>query len=869
MKKLLIIILILISVQSFGQFTKFYTYNEYLGAWGDSVTNIANRDTAVNPYKIGETRFRIADSTVYIAISTSADNKWMKLRGYVPSGTGTGTVQSVGASIDGSVISVSGSPVTGTGTLAFNWNGAATDMVFGNGSYSPFSTSVTAITDPLYSPIGHSHIASDIINLTTYVRNLFSAGSGLVYNPTLGQYSYPGDSAGINSLNGLTDAIQYLDIDTTFNGPAGWSSVGTTHTLRLPARLFDGSGGGGNPNSNIGSGYRFAVPGTNDIKTLFNGYAIGIDSTSNTNALTLKADTSLLLTKLMAAATYQPAGSYLTPADTTGKWIWNQSASTQTANFNISGTGLAGLGFRVKNGGNIIWEGADHSYSRTGIWYIDDDILDFRAFNYFQWRAGGSTIGMQLDNTALTVYSPLAMPLPNKNYSSGGWDKVAVLNNTTNFLEFISKDSLGGSGSGGSGYAVSNEANNRVITSTGAGTANAESDLTFDAGVLTLGTVGDKINLGGIDLGGQLNVVGDSYVSGALVNPSNSFVIYSAGGSGITLGTNSSSRSIMISPNGVNVFTADYDAIKLLEVAAPSTPATGYGALYPKTDGKLYWKNDAGTEYDLTGGGGALADGDYGDVTVSGSGTTMTIDNLAVTNAKINDVAWSKISSVPSTLVKTDQANSFTAGMKQTVTADATNSGFKFGGVTANPSSLSAGDMWFRSDVGKLTYYDGGTAQSVVSENSVQTLVNKTINWTNNTMSLSLAQLNASMVSGGPVASTAGVETLTNKRITKRTGTTASSATPTINTDNVDFYSITALAANITSFTTNLSGSPTEGQTLWIAITDNGTPRTLAFGTSFEASTVPLPTTTVASTRLDCLFVWNSVTSKWRIIACQ
>jgi hypothetical protein len=309
--------------------------------------------------------------------------------------------------------------------------------------------------------------------------------------------------------------------------------------------------------------------------------------------------------------------------------------------------------------------------------------------------------------------------------------------------------------------------------------------------------------------------------------------------------------------------------LKLPEQSAPSTPASGYGYLYPKADGKVYWKNDAGTEYDLTGGGGSLADGDYGDVTVSGSGTTMTIDNLAVTNAKINDVAWSKISSVPSTLVKTDQANSYTAGMKQTVTADATNSGLKFGGVTANPSSLSAGDMWFRSDVGKLTYFDGGTAQSVVSENSVQTLVNKTINWTNNTMSLSLAQLNASMVSGGPVASTAGVETLTNKRITKRTGTTASSATPTINTDNVDFYSITALAANITSFTTNLSGSPTEGQTLWIAITDNGTPRTLAFGTSFEASTVPLPTTTVASTRLDCLFVWNSVTSKWRIIACQ
>lgn len=113
----------------------------------------------------------------------------------------------------------------------------------------------------------------------------------------------------------------------------------------------------------------------------------------------------------------------------------------------------------------------------------------------------------------------------------------------------------------------------------------------------------------------------------------------------------------------------------------------------------------------------------------------------------------------------------------------------------------------------------------------------------------------------------ATTDTLTNKRITKRTGTTTSSATPTINTDIVDFYSITALAAAITSFTTNLSGTPTEAQTLWIAITDNGTARAITWGASFEASTVALPTTTVLSIRLDVGFVWNTVTSKWRCIA--
>lgn len=107
--------------------------------------------------------------------------------------------------------------------------------------------------------------------------------------------------------------------------------------------------------------------------------------------------------------------------------------------------------------------------------------------------------------------------------------------------------------------------------------------------------------------------------------------------------------------------------------------------------------------------------------------------------------------------------------------------------------------------------------------------------------------------------------TLTNKRITPRTGTTTSSATPTINTDNVDYYSLTAQAADITSFTTNLSGTPTDGQKLWISITGTAA-RAITWGASFEASTVALPTTTVTTNRLDVGFVWNSATSKWRCI---
>jgi hypothetical protein len=111
-------------------------------------------------------------------------------------------------------------------------------------------------------------------------------------------------------------------------------------------------------------------------------------------------------------------------------------------------------------------------------------------------------------------------------------------------------------------------------------------------------------------------------------------------------------------------------------------------------------------------------------------------------------------------------------------------------------------------------------------------------------------------------------QTITNKRITKRTGSTAGpGATPTMATDTFDVFHFTALAAAITSMTTNLTGTPVDGDTLRVSFTDNGTARAITWGASFEASTVALPTTTVVNTRLDVGFAWNTETNKWRCVA--
>jgi len=99
-----------------------------------------------------------------------------------------------------------------------------------------------------------------------------------------------------------------------------------------------------------------------------------------------------------------------------------------------------------------------------------------------------------------------------------------------------------------------------------------------------------------------------------------------------------------------------------------------------------------------------------------------------------------------------------------------------------------------------------------------------------------------------------------------RVGSTTSSATPTINTDNVDIYKLTAQAADITSFTTNLSGTPNDGDILEIQITGTAT-RAITWGASFVSSTVALPTTTDGTATLTVVLQYFTTSSygnnKW------
>lgn len=235
----------------------------------------------------------------------------------------------------------------------------------------------------------------------------------------------------------------------------------------------------------------------------------------------------------------------------------------------------------------------------------------------------------------------------------------------------------------------------------------------------------------------------------------------------------------------------------------------------------------------------------------------------------VSGVPTYKTSAGVVTIVTADGTQTLT---NKTLTSPTINSGIATNLVLTSPQVNNPALTFQYVFVGSAIVADRNVTLPLLTGNDVfvfadfiQTLTNKTIALGSNTISGTIAQFNTA-VTDADLATLAGTETLTGKRITPRIFTLTDAATIAVNADTTDIGVVT-LAGNRTLG--NPSGTPTDGQELIIRVRQDGTGgRTLAYDTQYRFTGAAAPTVTSTANETSYLrFMYHAADVKWDLIS--
>jgi hypothetical protein len=706
-----------------------------------------------------------------------------------------GTVTSVAATVP-LFLSVSGSPITTNGTLAFGYSGTALPVANGG-------TGIT--TTPAAGAVPYG-------NGTTYA--LLAAGtSGQVLTSR-------GTGAPIWSTISGTGTVTSVGLSAPSLFSVSNSPVTGSGTLTLNyatgQTLPVTQGGTGTATPSLTAGTNVSISGTWPNQTI---NATGGSGTVTSVAATVPSFLSV-------------SGS---PVTTSG-----------TLAFGYSGTALP-----VANGGTGL------TSLTAGYIPYGNGTSAFSSDTNFNYNTSTTTLTAPMVSTSATTSTT-----PNLSFNASNSSITSGATVSGSYLQTVLQNKSG-TAAASTNYVLSNDLGTDstyygefgMNSSVYSGASVPSDFFSLNNGLYFSGHDGD-VSIGSGN-GKKLYLAwGSSGQSAHVINASGAIGLNTNLAAGTGSGTTNFGTAGQVLTSAGNSATPTWTTVSstgtVTSVAATVPSFLSVSGSPVTTSGTLAF-GYSGTALPVANGGTGITTTPAAGAVPYGNGTTYALlaagtSGQVLTSGGTGAPTWSSAGTGTVTSV------SFTGGIISVATATTTPA-FTIAGTSGGIPYFSNGTTWASSAaLAASALVIGGGAGAAPSTTTTGTGVITALGNAVNTAAGGLTTIN-------------GTATLTNKWLQPRVlASTANSAAPTLNTDNYDMMVITGQTVAITSFTTNLTGTPVNGQKLWISVTS--TSNITAWGASFESSgTVTLPTTLTSGVRTDVGFVWNVATSAWRCIA--